>query len=73
MKIIHYRDKCIGCNSCVEHSSKDWKLNPIDGKVDLIDGKKTREGIFAKEIRDDEVGGNKQVAKDCPVNIIKAV
>jgi ferredoxin len=69
MKITHLRHKCIGCNSCVEHAPKFWKMSKSDGKAILINSKKKghffvleSEKIFKKE--------NEEAAKDCPVNII---
>jgi ferredoxin len=71
-KIIHYRNKCIGCNSCVEHSSAHWKISPEDGKSDLLDSKE-KKGIFMKDISQDEVEINELAQRDCPVRIIKVV
>ena len=71
-KIIHYRNKCIGCNSCTEHSSTHWKISLDDGKSDLL-GSKENKGIFIKEISLDEVEVNKLAERDCPVRIIKVV
>ena len=31
-KIIHYRNKCIGCNSCVEQAPSRWSISDEDGK-----------------------------------------
>jgi ferredoxin len=70
-KIIHYRNKCIGCNSCVEQSPSRWKIDPEDGKSDLIGSKETKKGIFICTIQEDEVEANKRAARDCPVRIIK--
>ncbi len=71
-KIIHYRNKCIGCNSCVEHDSKRWKMSEEDGKSILI-GSKEKSGVYTADINLAELEANKQAAKDCPVNIIKIV
>ena len=71
-KIIHYRNKCIGCNSCVEHSSSNWKISEEDGKSYLV-GSDERKGIFIKSISEDEVEVNKLAERDCPVRIIKVV
>ncbi len=68
-KIAHYRNKCIGCNSCVEHDPSRWKIDE-DGKSTLHGSVKKRE-VFVASIREDEVEANKKAAKDCPVNIIK--
>lgn len=74
-KIIHYREKCIGCNSCVEDAPQFWKISKVDGKSCLVGSKKNKrnENIFIREISEVEVAENKQAEKDCPVNIIKVV
>ena len=71
-KIIHYRDKCIGCNSCVEQSPERWKMSQEDGKSDLI-GSKEKKGVFIVNITNDELKANESAAKDCPVNIIRMI
>ncbi len=71
-KIIHLRNKCIGCNSCVEHASSFWKINPEDGKSDLKAAKeKNKNGIFVLEISEVDREKNELAARDCPVNIIQ--
>ena len=74
-KIIHYRNKCIGCNSCVEDAPNFWKISKADGKSCLIGSKKNEknENIFIRIISEIEVEENKQAEKDCPVGIIKVV
>ncbi len=69
-KIIHYRKNCIGCNSCVELDSKNWKMSAKDGKADLI-GAKNKKGIYQKEINEIEKENAQKVVDSCPVNIIK--
>ena len=69
-KIIHYRNKCIGCNSCVEHAPKRWSISKVDGKSDLV-GSDQKKDVFIAEIGPDEIAENKKAAKDCPVRIIK--
>ncbi len=71
-KIIHYREKCIGCNSCVEHAPSFWKMSTKDGKSDLRDATE-KNGVFIREISIATVEENKKAAKDCPVKIIKVL
>lgn len=68
--IIFYRDGCIGCNSCVEHAPKFWKLSDKDGKSCLRGAIKIRT-FFIRKIRPEDFEDNEKVSKDCPVNIIK--
>ena len=69
-KIAHYRNKCIGCNSCVEQAPDRWKISENDGKSTLLGSKKKGE-VFVTEIRMDELEANERASRDCPVNIIK--
>ena len=69
-KIIHYRNKCIGCNSCFEHAPSQWRISVQDGKSVLIGARKKRH-VYILEIEDFELAQNKRAAKDCPVNIIR--
>ena len=68
--IIHFRDRCIGCNSCVEHDPFLWNISEVDGKSNLkkaIDKK----GVFVLKVNAIEAEKNKKAAEDCPVGIIK--
>ncbi len=60
-KIIQYRSKCIGCNSCVEHAPNTWEISE-DGKSTLKNAEK-KGGIYRKEID--------KAAADCPMHIIQ--
>ena len=73
IKIIHYRDKCIGCNTCIEHSPSNWEIDDNDGKSNLIGSKETKKGIFMKEIFESEFQENQYASEDCPVKIIKII
>ena len=69
-KIIHYREKCIGCNSCVEHAPDFWVISKNDGKSILKKGI-IKKKVHQKRIDNTDVKINKLAEKDCPVNIIK--
>jgi len=71
LKLVHYRDKCIGCNSCVEYSHENWEISEKDGKSNLIGGKETKKGVFVKEISELELAENKLAERDCPSRIIQ--
>jgi len=73
IKLIHHRNDCIGCNSCVEHSPSDWEISDEDGKSNLKGSKETKKGIFVKEISEAELEENKNAQRDCPSRIIKVV
>ncbi|MCC6689552.1 MAG: 4Fe-4S binding protein, partial [Saprospiraceae bacterium] len=38
VRIIQQRDKCIGCNACVEAAVYRWRLSRKDGKCTLVGG-----------------------------------
>lgn len=70
-KIIHFRENCIGCNSCVEHCPLYWQID-ADGKSTLKKSKE-KNGVFVRDIMDVEVDQNILAAEDCPVGIIRIV
>ena len=67
--ITHQREKCIGCNYCVEEASFRWVMSHKDGKSILIDAKESK-GFFTVRVHDDEYEDNLKAADACPVNII---
>jgi ferredoxin len=69
-KIIHYRQRCIGCNACVEIAQSQWRISKKDGKAVLL-GAKEKKGIYQLEIGYDFIEENQRAAKACPVNIIQ--
>lgn len=70
IRIIHYRQKCIGCNACVEAAAHRWRMSKKDGKSVLIDAKE-KKGIYSVVVHIDEYESNLEAARNCPVNIIK--
>lgn len=70
MKIIHEREKCIGCGSCVALCPKFWEMAE-DGKSDLIGAKKNDEGNHELEIK--ETDCNQDAVDSCPVQIIHII
>ncbi|GAB4132512.1 MAG: hypothetical protein Fur0041_03910 [Bacteroidia bacterium] len=70
IRIIHYRDKCIGCNACVEAAFHRWRVSRKDGKCTLVGGRE-KKGVYMAVVPDDEWDDNVNAATHCPVNIIK--
>lgn len=68
--ITHQRDKCIGCNYCVELAYARWRMSKKDGKVTLIGGE-NRKGFYTVKVGDEELDENLRASEACPVNIIK--
>lgn len=72
IKIIHYREKCIGCFACAEFASMRWRMSKKDGKSVLLGGVNNN-GIYNTDIEEDEYNENKLVAKMCPSKVIKII
>ncbi len=70
IRITHQREKCIGCNYCVELAFDRWRMSKKDGKVTLIEGK-NKKGFYTALTGNDEYEANKSAAKVCPVKIIR--
>ena len=69
-KIIHEREKCIGCGSCVALCPKFFEMAD-DGKAKLLNSEKNAEGNDELEV--EEVGCAQEAADACPVQIIHIV
>jgi len=71
MKIIHEKEKCIGCGSCVALCPKFWEMAD-DGKARLLNSKENQKtGNFEIEIEKAEC--NQEAADACPVQCISIV
>lgn len=70
IRITQQRNKCIGCNACVEASNDRWIVSKKDGKCTLI-GSTEKKGFHSVIVDQDELFLNQIAAKNCPVNIIK--
>jgi ferredoxin len=68
MKIIHEREKCIGCGSCAALCPKYWEMAQ-DQKSKLLKAKAKTGGNYELEIK--EVGCNQEAADSCPVQCIR--
>jgi ferredoxin len=69
VRIIQQRNKCIGCNACVEAADYRWRISRKDGKCTLVGGFEKR-GFYSVVVNDMELEDNLLAAKNCPVNII---
>ncbi len=72
IRIVQYRNKCIGCNACVEAAKNRWRVSRRDGRSVLI-GATEKRGIHSVLVSDDEKHENEMAAKNCPVNIIQII
>lgn len=68
-KIIHNREKCIGCGSCAAVCPEFFILDENDGLATLVKGERTK-GIFVREIK--KINAPiKDAVSICPLEIIK--
>lgn len=68
--ITQKRDKCIGCNYCVELAYDQWRMSKKDGKSVLL-GAVNKKGFHTVKVDDEYLDENLKAAEACPVNIIK--
>ena len=64
------REKCIGCNYCIELAYNRWRMSKKDGKSVLL-GAKEKKGFHTVRVGGEEYEENMKAAEACPVNIIK--
>ena len=70
ISITQQRDKCIGCNYCVEVAPNRWRMSKKDGRSTLLDAKERR-GFWHIKVPDHEWDANEAAATLCPVKIIQ--
>ncbi|MBN2202812.1 MAG: ferredoxin [Candidatus Aenigmarchaeota archaeon] len=66
-KVIHEKEKCIGCGACAAVCPDFWEMAD-DGKAHLKGSKKSGDNF---ELSVDDVGCNEDAANTCPVQCIK--
>jgi len=69
-KIIHERDKCIGCGACASICPKFWDLSE-DGKATMKQGVNSEGGNYEMEL--DNIECNQEAADACPVQCIMVI
>ena len=70
VQILFYRNKCIGCNACVEIAPERWRVSRKDGKCNLIGGME-KKGIFQIRVGMEEYEDNVRAAANCPAKVIQ--
>jgi len=71
-KIIHYRNKCIGCGICFEIQPELWRMSKKDGKATLLKAAE-KKNVFILPVNNLIELKTQEVKKACPVKIIKIV
>ena len=69
-KVVFDKSTCIGALACSASHPELWK-NTDDGKVNLIGGKKGKDGKFELVIDESKYKAFKESADACPVGAIK--
>jgi len=69
-KLIHYRDKCIGCGICYELQPDFWRMSKRDGKATLVNSIQKR-GIYILEINERDKASSLKTIEACPVKVIR--
>lgn len=67
--ITQQRQKCIGCNYCVELAPANWRMSKKDGKSTLLEAV-DKKGFFTAKLPDELLDENIRAADACPVKII---
>jgi ferredoxin len=70
IRITQLRNKCIGCNACVEAFPQRWRISRKDGKSVLVGGRANKSVHFLLT-GEDEWEGHSVAAKNCPVRVIR--
>jgi ferredoxin len=70
-KLIHYRNRCIGCNACVEIAYHRWRMSKK--MVRRCCWVLSKKGIYQVQLNEDELPENEQALEACPVKVIQIV
>lgn len=71
--VLHKREECIGCNSCVIIDPKHRTMNDEDGKVCLKGAVQKGKTYMVSQVDEDEADTTREAAKACPVQIIQVM
>lgn len=69
-KVIHYRNKCIGCGVCFELQPELWRMSKKDGKATLLQSI-AKKDVFIATVDEATYNRTQEIAPQCPVRIIK--
>ena len=71
-KIIHYRNKCIGCGICEEQQPAFWRMSNKDGKATLLHAQ-VKKDIHVRVLPPTYIILTKELVMACPAKVIKLV
>lgn len=69
--VLHKRDECIWCNSCVILDQKHRTIDEEDGKSSLKWAVQKGKTYMVWVVDADEIDATQEAAKACPVQIIQ--
>lgn len=69
MKIIHEKQKCIGCGACVAICPDFWEMG--DGGLAHLKGARENSETGNDELEISDAVCNREAVDSCPVQIIK--
>ncbi len=71
-KIVHYRNKCIGCGICYDMQPDIWRMSTKDGKATLVNSI-VKNKVHLRNVYDWDKPLAMSVATACPAKIIKII
>ncbi|MBE2246639.1 MAG: ferredoxin [Candidatus Competibacteraceae bacterium] len=71
-KIIHFRNKCIGCGACHDLHPDLWRMSKKDGKATLVRAIEKKQ-TFILDYPTAHAQSFKELVACCPVRIIKVI
>lgn len=69
-KIVHYRNKCIGCGICCQQQPLYWRMSKKDGKATLLNAV-TKKDVQLLDVNEEAAEANRSLIAACPVRVIK--
>lgn len=69
-KLVHYRNKCIGCGICYQQQPLYWRMSKKDGKATLLNAI-TKKDVQLIDVNEDAAEANRSLVAACPVRVIK--
>lgn len=69
--VIHKRDECIGCGSCVFIAPRQRHMDYSDGKASLAGAQWKGKQYMVAQVDEDSIPVNREAADACPVQIIR--
>ena len=69
-KLVHYRNKCIGCGICYQQQPLHWRMSKKDGKATLLNAV-IKKDVQLLTVNEETAKANRSLVRACPVRVIK--